>query len=90
MERVSGDVEKCQTKGFDWQNFTRTDKKNSISAVYFIIRTDKIVKISLSDWHVQNDFNISVFLQGIRYYQNRKNNVKAKPNRQISIKPRLS
>ena len=33
--------------------------KNNISAAYFIVRNDKIVKISPNDWHVQKDFNIS-------------------------------
>ena len=33
--------------------------KINISAAYFIVRTDKIFKISLNDWHVQKDFNIS-------------------------------
>ena len=36
----------------DWQKF-------NISAAYFIVRTDKIFKISPNDWHVQKDFNIS-------------------------------
>ena len=58
MSEVNSDVEKCQTEGFDWQYFIRTDKKN-ISAAYFIVRTDKILKISPNDWHVQKDFNIS-------------------------------
>ena len=30
-----------------------------ISAAYFIVRTDKIFKISPNDWHAQKDFNIS-------------------------------
>ena len=33
--------------------------KKNISAAYFIVRTDKILKISPNDWHVQKDFNIS-------------------------------
>ena len=33
--------------------------KIDISASYFIVRTDKIFKISPNDWHVQKDFNIS-------------------------------
>ena len=37
----------------DWQ-------KINISAAYFIVRTDKIFKISLNDWHVKKDFDISV------------------------------
>ena len=36
----------------DWQNI-------NISAAYFIVRTDKIFKISWNDWHVKKDFNIS-------------------------------
>ena len=36
----------------DWQKF-------NISTAYFIVRTDKIFKISPNDWHVQKDFNIS-------------------------------
>ena len=38
----------------DWQKF-------NISAAYLIVRTDKIFKISPNDWHVQKDFNISVY-----------------------------
>ena len=33
--------------------------KKNISAAYFIVRTDKMFKISPNDWHVQKDFNIS-------------------------------
>ena len=36
----------------DWQ-------KINISAAYFIVRTDKIFKISQNDWHVQKYFDIS-------------------------------
>ena len=42
----------------DWQNI-------NISAAYFIVRTDKIFKISWNDWHVQKDFNISEINQGV-------------------------
>ena len=58
-ENLDCDFEKCQTERFEWQNFIRTDKKIDISASYFIVRTDKIFKISPNDCHVQNDFNIS-------------------------------
>ena len=39
----------------DWQ-------KIDISASYFIVRTDKIFKISPNDWHVQKVFNISAYM----------------------------
>ena len=42
-------VGKCQSEGFDLQNVIQTDKKFSISAVYFIVLTDKISKTTSND-----------------------------------------
>ena len=48
------------SEGFDWQLKFHSDWQIvKISAAYFIVRTDKIFKISPNDWHVQKDFNIS-------------------------------
>ena len=57
---MCSDVEKCQTEGFVWQNFIRTDKKLIFLlhiSLFGLTRFSKSVK---NDWHVQKDFNISV------------------------------
>ena len=41
-------------------------KYSYFSAAYFIVRTDKIFKISWNDWHVPKDFNISAWQVNFR------------------------
>ena len=60
------DVKECKTEVFDWQNI-------NISAAYFIVRTDKIFKISWNDWHVQRfqhlcDYNVINVLEMLCIY----------------------
>ena len=57
--RLSSDVEKCQSDRFDWQIFIGTEKKFNICAAYFNSQTDKKIKITPIDQHVQKDFDIS-------------------------------
>ena len=57
---------------------SKSVRPEDLTAVYLIVRTDRIFKISPNDWLVQKDFNISelfksadmtkcVVMKGLRY-----------------------
>ena len=53
------DVKKCLTKGLDWQNFIRTDKKLIFLLHILLFRLKRFSKSVKMDWHVLEVFDTS-------------------------------